>query len=59
MSQEALANAAGISTVYLSTIERGKQNPSWWVIEAIAEALGVKVSELAARAECAADEMRE
>jgi transcriptional regulator with XRE-family HTH domain len=51
MSLEALAGEAGISTVYLSGIERGLHNPTWKVIGSVAGGLGLRVSELAALVE--------
>jgi transcriptional regulator with XRE-family HTH domain len=51
MSQERLANAADISVPYLSDIERGQRNPTVAVMARIARALGVRLSELVARAE--------
>jgi transcriptional regulator with XRE-family HTH domain len=53
LSIEALAARAGISWRYLSQIERGKgrSNPSWLVLSGIADGLGLKLSELAQRAE--------
>jgi transcriptional regulator with XRE-family HTH domain len=51
ISQERLAHLCGLDRTYLSGIERGERNPSLANILKIADALGVKVSELAARAE--------
>lgn len=51
MSQERLADAASISVPYLSDIERGHRNPTVAVMARIAGALGVRLSELVARAE--------
>jgi XRE family transcriptional regulator, regulator of sulfur utilization len=51
MSQERLAEAACISVPYLSDIERGHRNPTVAVMARIAGALGVRLSELVARAE--------
>lgn len=57
LSIEALAATAGISWRYLSQIERGKgrANPTWIVLRGIAEGLGLKISDLAQRAEDVAD----
>ena len=49
--QSALAQRAGIDVSYLSGLERGRRNASWTVILALANALGVKPSELVKRAE--------
>lgn len=51
LSQEALGHAAGIHPTWISHIESGRNNPAWGSVRRIAEALGLKVSELAARAE--------
>jgi len=51
LSQERLADECGMDRTYVSGIERGERNPSLTNILKIAEALGVRVSELAARAE--------
>jgi transcriptional regulator with XRE-family HTH domain len=45
-SQEELAFKAGVHRTYLGGIERGERNPSLKNIAAIAEALGVALSEL-------------
>ena len=44
-----VATRAGISTQYLSEIERGRKEPSSEVLGAVAGALGVRVAELAGR----------
>lgn len=41
MSQEALADAAGIDVRYVGGIERGQENPSIAVIGRLAQVLGV------------------
>lgn len=46
LSQEAFADKCGFARSYMSRIERGQANPSLDAIEALADALGVKVSEL-------------
>ena len=51
LSQERLAHIADLDRTYVSGIERGERNPSLANILKLADALGVKVSELAARAE--------
>jgi transcriptional regulator with XRE-family HTH domain len=40
MTQEAVAQAAGITTATLSLIERGQANPTWDTVKKIAAALG-------------------
>ena len=46
LSQEELAFKSGVHRTYLGGIERGERNPSLRNISAIAEALGIQVSEL-------------
>jgi transcriptional regulator with XRE-family HTH domain len=46
MSQEALADQAGISQTYLSEVESGKRNVAVDNIEALANAIGVSISAL-------------
>lgn len=46
LSQEELAFRAGVHRTYLGGIERGERNPSLKNITAIAEALGITLSEL-------------
>jgi transcriptional regulator with XRE-family HTH domain len=54
MSIEALAFAASVHPTYLSAIERGLRNPSWWVLCSLAGALQIPVADLALRVESAA-----
>lgn len=51
MSQETLAEAAGVHHTYVGLVERGKRNPSLDVAERLALALGLKLSALVAEAE--------
>ena len=51
ISQEDLADQAGIHRTYQSQIERGIANPSLSKIEALAEALGSSVSSIFKEAE--------
>ncbi|MDW3182654.1 MAG: helix-turn-helix transcriptional regulator [Roseobacter sp.] len=46
LSQEDVAHRANIHQTYLSGVETGKRNPSILVVERIAKALGVDVSEI-------------
>lgn len=46
LSQEDLADLAGIHRTYLSSLERGQRNVGLDNIHALAVALGVKTSEL-------------
>ncbi|MEY8840022.1 helix-turn-helix domain-containing protein [Cribrihabitans sp. XS_ASV171] len=46
ISQEQGAHRADIHQTYLSGVETGKRNPSILVVERIAEALSVDVSEI-------------
>ena len=45
-SQEDLALEAGLNTKYLSDIERGTRNPTIKILEKLADALEVSLSEL-------------
>lgn len=51
LSQEGLADLAGMHRTYVSEIERGLRNPSFRNLFKIAAALEVPLSELVARAE--------
>lgn len=51
ISQERLAHLSGLDRTYVGGIERGERNPSLANLLKLAEALGVRVSELATRAE--------
>jgi len=51
ISQEGLADLAGLHRTYVGGIERGERNPSYRNILKLARALGVRPSELLARAE--------
>lgn len=46
LTQEDLAQKAGITTGTLSLIERGQANPTWGTVKGIASALGVSMGEL-------------
>lgn len=46
LSQEKLADQAGISPNYLGTIERGETNASLKILLSIADALNITISEL-------------
>lgn len=51
LSQEALAEVAGLHRTYISLVERGRRNISVDALAQIAEALGVYASRLIADAE--------
>lgn len=51
LSQEALAEAAGIHHTYVGLLERGLRNPTIEVAERVARALGKKLSALISEAE--------
>lgn len=46
ISQERLAERAGLHRTYVSSVERGERNVSLSTIEKFAHALGVKMSQL-------------
>jgi transcriptional regulator with XRE-family HTH domain len=46
MSQEALAEKTGISSKYISSIERGKENPTLDTFIKLADALNIELSEV-------------
>lgn len=56
LSVERLAAAAGVHWTYLSGIERGRRNPTWKVLTAIATALDLKLSTLVGETESLAAE---
>lgn len=45
-TQAQVAEKAGVHTNYFARVERGEENPSYEVLEAIAKALKVKSSEI-------------
>ena len=49
LTQQALADRAGISKPYLSQLEAGKRQPSLAVLRALAAALGVEIEDIAPR----------
>ena len=51
LSQEELAEAAGVHHTYISMVERGARNPTLAVADRIAYAFGMKLSALVAEAE--------
>ena len=46
LSQEAFADEAGVHRTYVSDLERAARNPTIRVVETLAKALGVSVSDL-------------
>ncbi len=46
MTQEAFADHAGIARSYMSDVERGVRNPTIVMVERIAKALRIRISEL-------------
>jgi transcriptional regulator with XRE-family HTH domain len=51
LSQEELGLRAGIHPTWVSHLESGRNNPAWGSVRRLADALGVRLSELAAVAE--------
>ncbi len=51
MTQEDLAEAAGITVRTLSQLETGNSNPTWATVGDIARSLGVSIAEVARRSE--------
>lgn len=51
ITQAVLAEDAGLTVAALSRIERGRTNPTWGTVVALAAALGTTVAGLAARSE--------
>jgi len=47
ITQERLANDAGVTTGTVSLVERGQSNPAWGTVKSIANGLGVSIVELA------------
>ena len=48
MSQDQLADKAGIGRTHLSRIEQGKYDVTFWVVQQVAEALGMTVDIISA-----------
>jgi transcriptional regulator with XRE-family HTH domain len=46
ITQERLAQEAGLTVGTVSLIERGRSNPAWGTVKAIGKALGVAMCEL-------------
>lgn len=47
LTQEQLAQDAGVTTGTVSLVERGRSNPAWGTVKALAGGLDVSVAELA------------
>jgi transcriptional regulator with XRE-family HTH domain len=47
VTQERLAQDAEVTTGTVSLVERGRSNPAWGTVKAIADALDVSLAELA------------
>jgi DNA-binding XRE family transcriptional regulator len=51
MTQKQLAETAKVDEASLSQLENGRKNPEWATVRRLADALAMKVSEIAAREE--------
>jgi transcriptional regulator with XRE-family HTH domain len=51
LSQEALAERAGLHRTYVGGIEQGRRNPALLAVERLARGLGVSMADLIGRAE--------
>ncbi|WP_202862674.1 helix-turn-helix domain-containing protein [Antricoccus suffuscus] len=51
LSQEGLAGAAGLDRTYISSLERGRRNPTLMTQQRLADALGCTLSSLIHEAE--------
>ena len=51
LSQEALAEKAGLHAYYLARVESGFEDPTWGDVRRVAEALGVSMEALSELAE--------
>ncbi|HEX4465355.1 MAG TPA: helix-turn-helix transcriptional regulator [Solirubrobacterales bacterium] len=47
MTQEALAQDAGVTVGHMSMIERGHSNPTWGTIKGVANALEISIADIA------------
>ncbi|MFZ1154491.1 MAG: helix-turn-helix transcriptional regulator [Solirubrobacteraceae bacterium] len=56
LSQVQLAHATGFIQAWIIHVEHGRRNPSWNNVVRLAGGLGVRTSELVARAEACAQE---
>jgi transcriptional regulator with XRE-family HTH domain len=55
LSQVQVAEATGFIQAWISHVEHGRRNPSWSNVVRLAGGLGVRVAELAQRAEACAE----
>jgi transcriptional regulator with XRE-family HTH domain len=46
LTQEALAQEAGVTVGHLSMIERGHSNPTWATVKAVSSALDISMADL-------------
>jgi DNA-binding XRE family transcriptional regulator len=47
MTQEALAQEAGVTVGHMSMIERGHSNPTWGTVKRVAKAIRTPIADLA------------
>lgn len=46
LSQEKFAELTGLDRTYISSLERGKRNPSYLILKCLTEVLGITPNEL-------------
>ena len=57
LSQEQLAEDAGVDRAFISNVERGKRNPSFGTVAKIADGLRMRYSRLVTKCELCMDQL--